>query len=279
MAVERDARIAPTAYYTAYVWHRLKLPYGELFATWRGAIFFWAFRLASAGLALVSRRAPSTVQSLAVRHLTIDGELERLGPDLIIEIGAGLSRRGVTWAADRGVRYVEVDLPGIVAAKQAHLRRAPAALRERIDRQLQLVSFDILDPRFAAWLAAQLTGARRPVVIGEGLLYYFDDDERACIAAAVRRALAAAGGGVFLSDVRTREEGQGMGAALALLRAAIRLGTRGRGTRADFPRLADVRAFFGAAGFAVAAPLDRAGLPAALARLRSPVRVWSARAE
>jgi O-methyltransferase involved in polyketide biosynthesis len=249
-----------------------------MFATARGALFFWGFRIAGEWISLVSQRVLSTVQYLAMRHLTIDRELERLAPDRVVEIGAGLSRRGITWAADRGARYIEVDLPGIVDAKRARLERAPRELRDRLDERLALVSFDILDPAFGAWLAAQLAGAARPVVIGEGLLYYFNSDERAHIAAAVRQALSAAGGGSFVCDLRTREDGRNMSAALAVLRAAIRLGTRGRGTRADFARLEDVRRFFADAGFVAAQPLDRAALPPELADLPSPVRVWSARA-
>jgi O-methyltransferase involved in polyketide biosynthesis len=277
MALERDARIAPTAYYTAYVWHRLGLAHAQLFATARGALYFWSFRLAGEWMAVVSPRAPSTMQYLAMRHLTIDRAVEQLAPDRVVELGAGLSRRGITWAADRGTRYIEVDLPGIIAAKRARLQRLPPSLRQRLDERLTLASFDILDPRFGDWLAAQLAGAARPVVIGEGLLYYFSPDERARIAAAVRYALAAAGGGAFLCDLRTAEDGQGMSAAVAVLRAAIRVGTRGRGTRADFARLDDVRAFFARAGFAAAEPLSRAALPGVLATLPSPVRVWAAR--
>ncbi|WP_394830618.1 FAD-dependent oxidoreductase [Pendulispora rubella] len=272
---EGDARIAPTAYYTAYVWHRLGMPHAKLFATARGAALFWGFRLAGEWLSLLSSRVPSTVQYLAMRHLAIEHELERMAPDRVVEIGAGLSRRGITWAPEKGIRYIEVDLPNIVKAKHARLAAAPRALRDRLDGRWSLLSFDILDARFGDWLAAQLEGARRPVVVAEGVLVYFDMAERARIVASVRKGLAASGGGAFLCDMRTVEEAGNMALAVNVLRGVIRLATRGRGTRADFPRIDDVRSFFARAGFASAEPVDRKVLPSNLAKLSSPVRVWA----
>ena len=37
--------IGLTAHYTAYVWHRLRLPNAEHFSTMKGAFLFWASRL------------------------------------------------------------------------------------------------------------------------------------------------------------------------------------------------------------------------------------------
>src|SRR5688572_7525842 len=123
---ERDEKIGPTAHYTAYVWHRLGMPHAEHFATRKGAALFWGFRLGGEWIAAAIPGMPSMSQYLAQRHLAIEHALSEHAPDLIVELGAGLSRRGVTWAVDRGVRYVEVDLPHMVDAKRA---RIPQALR------------------------------------------------------------------------------------------------------------------------------------------------------
>ncbi|RYE87297.1 MAG: hypothetical protein EOO75_14665, partial [Myxococcales bacterium] len=116
-----DHKIGPTAHYTAHAWSRLGLPHARAFATPLGAALFWGFRLTAEVPVAWLPGLPTLEQYLAMRHLTIDAALDAARPDLLVELGAGLSRRGVTWALDRGVEVVEVDLPAMVEAK----RRAP----------------------------------------------------------------------------------------------------------------------------------------------------------
>ena len=271
----RDRNIGPTAHYTAYVWHRLGLPYADLFHTPRGAALFWGFRGAGEWVAAVLPRLPSMVQYLELRHRLIDLELERIGPDRVVELGAGLSRRGVTLAADRGIRVTEVDLPHMVAAKQARLAKAPKALRRALEGRFEVVSRDLTDHDFADWLSSELSGAARPVVISEGVLGYFAPSDRSALARAIARALGNAGGGSFLCDLRSGEGGRAVAAAATVVRAGIRVATRGRGARADFESLDAVSDFFSEAGFSSATALSPAALPH-LSRLRSPSRVWRA---
>jgi O-methyltransferase involved in polyketide biosynthesis len=271
----RDAKIGPTAHYTAYVWKRLGLPHAELFATRQGARLFWSFRLAGEWLMAASPRVPSMEQYLALRHRLMEAALDEHGPDRIVELGAGLSRRGVTWAGDRGVPYVEVDLPHMTRAKRALLaRRAPEALRGRLAERLTLVEGDILDPGFGQTLAGHLAGARRPAVIAEGVVGYFDRAERQRILSAVCRGLVS-GHGIFLCDVRTRAAVEAVGPAMAALRTGIRIATGGRGARPDFEDDDDVRGMLLSAGFDRADKLDAARLPD-LAHLPFPTAVWRA---
>lgn len=273
----RDRRIGPTAHYTAYVWERLGFPHAELFATARGARLFWSFRAAGEWLASASPRVPSMEQYLGLRHRLIEGALEAHAPDAIVELGAGLSRRGVTWAADRGVAYTEADLPHMVEAKRGMLaRRAPEALRRRLEGTLRIEAADVLDPGLGERLRSWLAGARRPAVIAEGVVGYFDPDERRRILRSVRAGLGEGGRGIFLCDLRTRDAAPAMGPAVGALRLAIRVATRGRGAREDFADDAEVRAFFEEAGFAAAEKLDAARLPD-LAHLSFPAAVWQAR--
>lgn len=273
----RDERIGPTAHYTAYVWHRLGMPYGDLFATPKGARLFWSFRLAGEWMASASHRVPSMEQYLALRHRLIEAALEEQQPDRIVEIGAGLSRRGVTWAAEKAVPYVELDLPHMAAVKRELLvRRAPPELRRRLEGQLQIEEADILDPGFGARLAELLQGARRPAVIAEGVVGYFDMGERQHIVSSVRQGLGTSQG-IFLCDLRTHAAGRALGPIVGGMRLAIRLVTRGRGIREDFADDADVRAFFARTGFARADKLDASRL-ADLAHLTFPSAVWRATA-
>ncbi|MBI2395774.1 MAG: class I SAM-dependent methyltransferase [Deltaproteobacteria bacterium] len=277
----RDQKIGPTAHYTAYVWRRLGLKHADLFATGTGAALFWSFRLAGEWVAAVAPGVPSMPQYLAQRHLAIDHALAQAAPDRVVELGAGLSRRGVTWALDHGVRYVEIDLPHMVEAKRA---RIPGDLRARLGGRLSHASHDVLADDFADALAAHLEGAERPAIVAEGLLGYFTREEQLKIARSIRQALAgrprgeadAHATGVFLCDLRAAEGGRAIRVGANVLKAAIRLVTRGRGAREDFRDEADVRAFFAEAGFTEAEPVDLAEVPGA-PRVPSPARVWRAR--
>lgn len=270
----RDQKIGPTAHYTAYAWHRLGLPYAEHFATRKGRALYWTFRGAGEWVALVRPGTPLLVEVLAARHRTIDAEVLRLGPDRVVEIGAGLSRRGLTLAADHGVRVTEIDLPHMVERKRALLSRLPAALRARIEGRLDVVAHDILAPGFGAVLSGLVGAAVRPVVIAEGVMGYFADEERLGIAAAVREGLGARAGGAFLCELRDGEVLEDVGAPAQVLRAAIRLVTKNRGLRPDYASRAEVEALFRRAGFRSAAPVQLVRPPRAGVAL--PIRVWRA---
>lgn len=265
-----DAKIAPTAHYTAYVWHRLRMPHAELFATPLGAALFFAFRLAGEGaVPRIARGVPSMTRYLELRHRTIERALEDERPDLVVELGAGLSRRGVTWAS-RGVRYVEVDLPAMSELKRRRIEaHASAELKERIAGRLVHVAADVLDPDFAPMLERLVRGSERPAVVAEGLFGYFARSDRERLARSIARALR--GRGVLVTELRTRPTDVAVARAVRVLKAGIRLVTAGRGTREDFEDELDVRRFFEAAGFGSAEPMP---MPA---EVRSPARVWRAR--
>jgi O-methyltransferase involved in polyketide biosynthesis len=252
------------------------MPHAELFATPMGRGLFWGFRAMGEWVAAASRSIPSMVQYLEMRHRLIEENLHDIGPDHVIEIGAGLSRRGITWAADHGVTYTEVDLPHMIEAKRRALSKASPDVLDRAEGKLTHEAQDVLGDEFAAFLTERLEGAERPVVIAEGLLGYFALPERTRIVAAVCDGLKSAGGGSFLCDMRAKEGGAAVAAAAEILKAGISVVTRGRGVREDFESHDDVRAFFADTGFDSAEPVSLASLPH-LAGVKSPARVWRAR--
>jgi len=274
---ERDTKIAPTAHYTAYVWHRLRMPHAELFATPRGRRLFWTFRSSIEWVVAAHPRLPSMVQYLELRHRAIEHALDEYRPDRIVELGAGLSRRGITWAADRGVPYIEVDLPHMVEAKREIIaERAPPELRDRARDRLEHVAVDVLSDEFEPWLSKALAGATRPAVIAEGLIGYFAPDERSVVARAIANVLRRSENGMFVADLRSSEGGRTIGAAAKILRGAIWIVTRGRGASQDFADSSAVEAFFREAGFRDAAPIPIERATPHLVKLRTPARVWRA---
>jgi O-methyltransferase involved in polyketide biosynthesis len=273
-------RIGPTAHYTAYVWHRLGFPYAELFASKTGAVFYWSFRALAEWVNLLSPRFPSMLEFLEYRHLLIDNQLLRLEPDCVVEVGAGLSRRGATWAVDHGTRYVEVDLPAMIALKQRRIDEAPRAVREAARERLTLATADVTSDDFADTLFQHIDSAKKPVVIAEGLISYLDMDGRRKLFEAVTTAFSRGMGGVFLCDLHTRDAQKRVATAMRVLKLATRTITRGQGTRPPFDDLEHVRRFFAETGFSEVERIeaeDHVNDVPRLAKLHSPAHVMLGR--
>jgi hypothetical protein len=277
------ARIGPTAHVTAYAWHRLGMPYGELFSTREGARMYWMFR-GSVEWATRFLPIPSLLEFLEFRHRLMEAELERLDPDRIVELGAGLSRRGITWVLDRHIPYTEIDLPHMSAAKRSMLERAPGRVRRALEsHELELRSTNILAPGFADELAKLLAGSKRPVVISEGMLPYFSFPDAETLLRSIATALRSTGvTGHYLTDVQRADRERKFGPGPQVLRQAINLVTRGQGGERPFRDLEHVDRFFALAGFDAGEELRPrdfyAGEPR-LRDLRSPTSIWLARVD
>lgn len=275
-------RIGPTAHYTAYVWRRAGLPHAEHFATRQGAVLYWGFFVLGEWATRLTPRVPSMRQYLEYRHRLIDAVVARQQPGCVVELGAGLTRRAVTWAADRGVPGIELDLPAMAELKRRRLARAPASLRARLRSLHAVHDADVLAPELPARLAALLRGHVRPVIVAEGLLSYFDLAPRVRVLAGVAAALREVGGGCLVCDLHTAAAQARVGFAAHALRTAIRGLTRRRRALDPFADLPALHEALAAAGFDhshEARPEDHVEAEPALARLRSPAHVIVARVD
>jgi len=274
-------KIGPTAHVTAYAWYQLGMPYAHLFATREGAAMYWSFHALTRSLSR-SFGLPTLLDYLEFRHRMIGAQLLRLDPDRVVELGAGLSHRGLTWALDHRVRYTEIDLPPMHAAKRARIEAGPARVRAALDGPLELCTSDILGPSFTDELAARLAGAARPVVVSEGMLDYLALDDRERLASSIAAALRRVGGGHYLTDTQHRVRERRVGPAAAVLRRAIKLATRGQGPAEAFTNLDHIERTFTLAGFDRGRELSvraLAKLEPRLAKLRSPTTIWLAEVE
>lgn len=276
-------KIGPTAHVTAYAWYQLGMPYAHLFVTREGAAMYWAFA-STAGMIGKAFKLPTLVEYLEFRHRMIEAQLELLEPDRVIEMGAGLSRRGLTWVLDRGVRYTEIDLPHMSEAKRRMLDDAPGRVRRALrEGELELRSTNILAPGFADELAELLAGAERPVVISEGMLDYFDLDDRQTLLGHLAAGFRKAGVvGHYLTDLQRGDRERKVGPAAMVLRQAIKLATGGQGPARPFRDLEHVDRVFALAGFdhgQELKPRPLADLEPRLHRLKSPTTVWLARVD
>lgn len=169
--------ISFTAFYTGEVWRRHGLSTSFLSQP-QGRALYWAgrpFELASKWLFGTNNEI-----LLLQRHHILDHLLERAiqeeGVTQVVEIACGLSPRGTLMMqrfADRGLVYLEADLPGMAARKRELLADAGVS-----GHRHRVIDIDILkegaEESLEAVFARELDPSRKTVVITEGLINYFD---------------------------------------------------------------------------------------------------------
>jgi methyltransferase (TIGR00027 family) len=96
----------------------------------------------------------------------------KLGTDMIVNLAAGLDARPYRMNLPGSLRWIEVDLPEILAHKEDVLRNETAVCH------LERVRLDLSDVRGRRELFSKLgRQANRALVISEGLLVYLDEKE------------------------------------------------------------------------------------------------------
>ena len=106
------------------------------------------------------------------------------GADLVLNLAAGLDARPQRLPLPSGLRWVEIDLPDLIAYKTQMIGDAPSACA------LERLPLDLTNGPERRDAFARLTrGATQPVALAEGLLIYLTEDEVCALA----RDLAVAG--------------------------------------------------------------------------------------
>jgi len=99
------------------------------------------------------------------------------GVDLVVNLGAGLDTRPYRMALPRGLRWIEIDAPEIIAHKE------PVLSGEKPNCPVERIALDLRDFD-ATWALLQRLNqsARRILVLTEGVLIYFAAEEVAILA-------------------------------------------------------------------------------------------------
>jgi len=200
MSADANAKgsdLSITALYTSATWAWAGLPGADLLASPESRR---VFDVTNAALALARpfQRDPRSLKhALLHRHAMIDHLLRASGARQVLELAAGLSRRGVTVSADPAVTYTEVDLAHVLAKKRALLERSAEGRTALARPNLCLVARDVT----AEALTDLVTPGARLFVIAEGLFVYLTPDQQRALFRAARALLERAGGGTVAFDL------------------------------------------------------------------------------
>ena len=154
-----------TAQYTAAVWAELGVPGAQRFVTPAGRLANGIVRWGGGSLGLRGRYSVTNL-FLVTRHLGISRLLDDARPAQVIELAAGLSARGLTWTQAHTGTYIEVDQPGVVAAKRKRITERGA--------QHRLVAADITRADLLGAIG-DMDKTAPTLIIVEGVTGYLDE--------------------------------------------------------------------------------------------------------
>jgi len=221
------------------------------------------------------------------RYKSITQLILQSGASQVLELASGYSLRGLDLSRTGAIRYVETDLPDVVAAK--------LSLLEDVRRQHGLVpsprhvvaSADALDPEQVRAAAAVLDSRRPLTVLCEGLIMYLSKREMEQLATNIHRLLGEFASGSWISpDFTFRAEARDLPPERVRLREAITGVTQRQLDASAFEDGDDLTAFLDRVGFDVQvrsqvdetpsfSSIQSLGLsPALIDRMRAVLRVW-----
>ena len=221
------------------------------------------------------------------RYKSITQLIRGSGASQVLELACGYSLRGLDLARDGSLRYVETDLPGVVATKLDLLEE----VRRRHDLAPSpshvVAAADALELEQLRAATAALDRSRPLMILCEGLIGYLTRQETARVAGNVRRLLGEFEGGWWIvPDFAFKTEIRSLPPERIRLREAITGVTQRQLDASAFEDAEDLASFLGRFRFEaqVRSQVDETpafstiaalGLsPAVLDRLRPALRVW-----
>jgi O-methyltransferase involved in polyketide biosynthesis len=153
--------------------------------------------------AMTAENARRRLRHFENRYRSLDRLLLQAGCANVLEIGAGLSFRGLELARTSPTHYVDTDLPALATLKAELVARLHP---EPLVGTLRVQALDALDD--AAFQSTVESIPDGPLAIAnEGLLVYLNQAEKARLAKNVRAALSARGGLWLTADVYVKNPG------------------------------------------------------------------------
>jgi O-methyltransferase involved in polyketide biosynthesis len=221
------------------------------------------------------------------RYKSITELIRKSGASQILELASGYSLRGLDLTRSGSVRYVEADLPDVVATKRGlldDLRRQQGIAASPLHRVAVANALEFDQVRATA---AVFDRGQPLMVLCEGLIPYLTRDETARLAATVHRLLTEPGGGWWIvPDFSFKAELRDLPPERVRLREAVTGVTQRQLDASAFDDADDLGAFLRGVGFDVQvrrqvdetpsfSSIAALGLSSALIeRMRPVLRVW-----
>ena len=242
---EPDGDLSVTALYTAQTWRWGRLNCSEYFETQESRIVFKITNIALALARLFIWRLRSLRVSLLHRHCAIDHLVEAFAPLRVVELAAGLSRRGVSMSASRELEYIEVDLGPVVNKKMALLEAHPDGKRCLQRKNWRCVSGDVQELDLSDVFGETV----RTAIIAEGLFMYFGEKQQMALWQKICRSLRVSRSGLFVFDLVPKDEQPKPGPIGRALEWLMKKFTGGRAFEVDGRSRADIISALKSSGF------------------------------
>lgn len=221
------------------------------------------------------------------RYKSITQVILGSGAPQVLELASGYSLRGLDLTRDHALRYVETDLPGVVATKLGLLDDLRNDHGVSPTAQHVVTAANALDLEEVRAAAAALDRRRPLTVLCEGLIMYLSKEETERLASNVHALLGEfAGGSWITTDFTFRAEARDLPPERVRLREAVYGVTQRQIDASAFEDERDLAAFLGRVRFDVQvrsqvdetpsfASIASLGLsPALIERLRPLLRLW-----
>ncbi len=241
---KKKGDLSVTALYTSYAWFHGGFEAADLFVTKDSKT---AFQVTNFVLKIVRlfKPGPYLPASLAQRHAMFDRVARDSKATQVVEIAAGLSQRGAVFSKDPDVRYVEIDLPNMVAQKRELLDRTELGKQIMQRPNLTFVEQDVRN----ADLTSFVDSSGPACMIAEGLFMYLPAEEQQKLWRRAVEALQQAPEGTFVFDLTPAVEEWRSGVIGGILDKLLKSATGGSTFVKDERSRHDIAAEIKEAGF------------------------------
>jgi O-methyltransferase involved in polyketide biosynthesis len=181
------------------------------------------------------------------RYRSIDQLLNDISCERILELSSGFSLRCLVYAQQKGVHYVDTDLPDVIAAKTECIQRLEKSGQHSAGK-LELLPLNVLDrTNFHEIVGHFAPGSL--VIVNEGLLTYLKQEEKEHLCATIRQILLERGGYWITADIALKGKESKLGLSYS---DELRQFNAKHDTEANsFESFEEAELFFRKAGFVI----------------------------
>jgi O-methyltransferase involved in polyketide biosynthesis len=220
------------------------------------------------------------------RYKSIGAMIRRINPRQILELGAGLSPRGLNLTAAPTIFYVETDLDHIIDEKRTLLLQLQRSHRLEPRNNLRLAPANALDGAQLQAAAKNFKSGQRLLVVHEGLLQYLSSSETEHVARNIHHLLGQFGGMWITPDFSLKSDSDHITDQQKLFRRIVGEATDRTLYNNAFDSIEHLRDYYRGLGFQVevfnqlylapdlVSPTRLRLDPALLQDLRPKLRLW-----